>query len=454
MSEDSTADLPEEETEPPRIREFVEMILVAGMMALVLRCFLVEVFMIPTGSMEPTLQGASGQERESGDRIMVNKFYYQMHEVERFDVIVFRFPLNVTRNFIKRVVGKGPEYLRKYEGDIYTSPNSEGPFRIARKPLTTQEAIWIPVGELDWTVRIGESNVQNSLPDQPDDEWRVHYPGRIRDSERNPVDDLKLSARVSQLGEGEEMQMHLEEGPYRFTLDVQTESESELRIRNRRSGEVEDKRPVEAGDVLNGEEDRVDLFVYDGQVGVQINGTHLLTHNYRSTLEEHRSYPDGIPPYSDAPAEGLEELPGPGIRGSSGNLRVLDLELSRDLYYWWGEDPSRNFSAEEGPVFVPENRYLTIGDNINDSRDSRKWKQHRVVLENGREHIFDKRDWDRARQRNADFVVDRFGNRVPLPGREEIRETETRPLRFIRESLLVGKPLWVFWPYHRIQRIY
>jgi signal peptidase I len=90
------------------VREYAESILVAIAVALTLRAFVVEAFKIPTGSMIPTLQ--------VGDHIFVNKFTYgpaipwtqkrfwSHMPPERGDVIVFAYPEDPEKDFIKRVV--------------------------------------------------------------------------------------------------------------------------------------------------------------------------------------------------------------------------------------------------------------------------------------------------------------------------------------------------------------
>jgi len=63
----------------------------------VIRTFVVQAFKIPSGSMLPTLQ--------IGDHILVNKFVYYFWPIQRGDIIVFKFPQDESRDFIKRVVG-------------------------------------------------------------------------------------------------------------------------------------------------------------------------------------------------------------------------------------------------------------------------------------------------------------------------------------------------------------
>ena len=83
------------------IRETIESILIALILALAVRTFIVQAFKIPSGSMRPTLL--------EGDRILVNKFLYRFKEPKRGDVIVFKYPEDPKRDFIKRLASKGSE---------------------------------------------------------------------------------------------------------------------------------------------------------------------------------------------------------------------------------------------------------------------------------------------------------------------------------------------------------
>ena len=93
------------------IKEWVEPILVAIVLAIFIRTFFVQAFKIPTGSMRDTLL--------EGDRILVNKLIYRFKEPERGDIIVFRYPLDPSRDFIKRLIAVGGETVEIRNYDVY-----------------------------------------------------------------------------------------------------------------------------------------------------------------------------------------------------------------------------------------------------------------------------------------------------------------------------------------------
>lgn len=106
------------------IREWIESIVIAFVLAMFIRTFFIQAFKIPSGSMRPTLL--------EGDRLMVNKIRYGpkipftkdkrlpgLTKPQRGDVIVFVYPVDPSRDFIKRLVGLPGETVEIREGDIY-----------------------------------------------------------------------------------------------------------------------------------------------------------------------------------------------------------------------------------------------------------------------------------------------------------------------------------------------
>jgi len=192
---------------PSGIRETVESVVVAFVLAFLFRTFEAEAFVIPTGSMAPTLMGrhkdlycpvcghefqisasdttdprdnstkeavvnggtcpfcrrpvdlrAGNPQHESypsfnGDRILVAKFPYMFNEPERWDVIVFRYPGDATTNFIKRLVGLPGETIQIHHGDLWIR-GAEGTYRIARKSPEKLRAMLRPVFDNDVAPRV------------------------------------------------------------------------------------------------------------------------------------------------------------------------------------------------------------------------------------------------------------------------------------------------------------
>jgi len=116
---------------PSAVRSVVEWVAVIGgalLVALVIKTFLIQAFFIPSGSMETTL--------DIGDRVLVNKLSYQLHDVNRGDVVVFEtaegegecgLPVNQAaaaeaqtgiRDLIKRVIATGGETVEGRDGQV------------------------------------------------------------------------------------------------------------------------------------------------------------------------------------------------------------------------------------------------------------------------------------------------------------------------------------------------
>jgi signal peptidase I len=111
-------------------RELVETIIVALGIALVIRFFVVEVYWVEGSSMEASLH--------NGERVLVNKFLYKTHirGPEPGDVIVFQYPRQPDRDFIKRVVAVGGDTVEIRAGKVYINKQ---PFIEAPSALVSDE---------------------------------------------------------------------------------------------------------------------------------------------------------------------------------------------------------------------------------------------------------------------------------------------------------------------------
>ncbi|HYE60893.1 MAG TPA: S26 family signal peptidase [Phycisphaerales bacterium] len=200
------------EQQPTQIKETITSIIIAFAMAFVFRGFVIEAFVIPTGSMAPTLLGAhmrykspySGYEwttgpkeyldqtgtvpapiqtgvnvndpmtgqplparntpRLWGDRIFVMKYLYSIYDPKRWDVVVFKNPTDPGINYIKRLIGLPNEMVAMIDGDVFVQPVAPGEqvnpeerlwggnkWRVARKPEAAQRAMWQPIFSSEYT---------------------------------------------------------------------------------------------------------------------------------------------------------------------------------------------------------------------------------------------------------------------------------------------------------------
>jgi signal peptidase I len=192
------------------VRETVESIVVAFILAFLFRTFEAEAFVIPTGSMAPTLMGAhkdiecptcgywyqAGASSEAedvarqrgfrgpgedvvaatcpmcrfttdvdprspdgqryptygGDRILVTKFTFEFAEPRRWDVTVFKYPGGAETNYIKRLVGLPGETVRLWHGDLYIRPPGGDGFHLERRTPRKLQAMAQIVYDNDYVV--------------------------------------------------------------------------------------------------------------------------------------------------------------------------------------------------------------------------------------------------------------------------------------------------------------
>ncbi|MBF0592124.1 MAG: signal peptidase I [Nitrospirae bacterium] len=107
------------------VREYVESIVTALLLALLIRAFVIQAFKIPSGSMIPTLL--------VGDHILVKKFSYGIqipftdkkilvfNSPQRGEVVVFKFPEDTSRDFIKRVIAREGDVVEIKQKKLYVN---------------------------------------------------------------------------------------------------------------------------------------------------------------------------------------------------------------------------------------------------------------------------------------------------------------------------------------------
>ncbi len=144
------------------VREYFESIVIAVILALFVRTWAVQAFKIPTGSMENNLL--------IGDHLLVNKFVFApslgageravlpMREIRRGDIVVFKYPDEPDRDFIKRVIGLPGESLELRNKRVYVNgtPLEESYVHFLDPEGHSQEVTSFDVRERYGPVRVPE----------------------------------------------------------------------------------------------------------------------------------------------------------------------------------------------------------------------------------------------------------------------------------------------------------
>ena len=232
------------------IANTLEWLITAFMLAFIFRAFIMEAFRIPTGSMADTLKGAHyrlrccqcgykydyGFEPQrfnlpqdtiphgyikpfhsrcsscgyyqptggamqiiNGDRILVLKCIYQFFEPQRWDVVVFKNPLDPSINYIKRLIARPEETVEIIDGDIYIDG------QISRKPPKVQNELWMPVYDNDYQpVRPREGLFNGHFWQQPfniaGSKWEIDKADRRKFRLSSPSDQINYLSYDSSAG--------------------------------------------------------------------------------------------------------------------------------------------------------------------------------------------------------------------------------------------------------------
>jgi signal peptidase I len=445
---------------PGFVRDNLEAFAVAIALALVVRHYCLEAFRIPTNSMMPTLLGDDSHPRQGGDRILVDKAAYLRRDPRRFETVVFQYPLNRGRNFIKRLVGLPGEWLRIDDGDIWTSRDEGATWRIERKPRGVQETLFFPFypapvespayfsaggnwqcgsgwradergGRFDVDAR--ESARMRFLaalvPYSSDGIW-----GDVRaDDPKGGTGDARVSFRLAVEREGTLAIVLTEHGLEHRLVLAPDGSHAVITRPGGRAHRLPLDARVRAASTID-----VSFANVDDTLLIDIDGE-------EKTIE--------FPEPATAPYD--PQLFGTGVFGRHGialeaesiKATITQLRIDRDLHY-----------ADDGEWRIPRDNYFMLGDNTSRSKDSRKWKVAKAHLKNG-DVVAWETESDVPGQPSANFAEG--GDDAVILVRADV-DGLVRPIRngdverfernvaapFVSRDHLVGRAFAIFWPIH------
>ena len=459
-----------------------EWLITAFILAFVFRAFVMEAFRIPTGSMADTLKGAHFRLRcpqcgyrydhgftprdyglpedtvpsakvepprtrcpscgyywpnrfstlatdtpvADGDRILVLKCIYQFFEPKRWDVVVFKNPLDPHINYIKRLAGLPGERLEIIDGDVYVNG------KIARKPPKVQDELWMPVYNNDYQPARPNQGVfnghlwQQPFKNEPGSQWITTDPNtptllRLK----SPTDQIHTLVYDSSLGNDfRAAHAYDEVSEYRYMPYC---SDLMLRFYLRPSGSrarigiglskyethyrawVDLSGRMAIAKVSQDTEQILDSKPIGPPSTERFTCVQFANVDHRLILRfggEELTYDLGRDP-NDAGPRKRDISPEVRIFGA-GDLTLAHVAMCRDIHYTakkFANSPEQGRAIEGNPFTLAEDEYFMLGDNSPSSEDSR-W-------------------WDRPGQGNND---------------------ETYRQGIVPRDYLVGKALFVYWP--------
>lgn len=386
---------------------------------IIMRLFVLEPCQVSTSSMEPTLIG----DPITGDKILINKCFFSMN---RWDVVVFYYPLNTKKKFVKRLIGLPQEHVIIRNGNIFING------QIARKPFKIQQKLlynlfssnkddialfWTDFDE-QWQINqnfatLPETSsiawltyyngITNSyVPKQNGLWWKRSTPSYTVGGEEN-VGELELELDMIMKKQEGNFFIQIQENNYEFTLKLATPISSLTCYKNSVLWKTYEfsltKQPKYHIIMKN-----IDLLLQ-----VQINGKSCISVDYMQAL-------------SEIPLHTYHSVVQFG--GNKSEFIVDNITLKRDIYYL-GKD---SLYADENEWDVPNNSYFVLGDNPPKSNDSRYWKNY---------NLSNRTTSEEETQENNEIQNSYFSQNI----HQSSVETP-----FVQQDFMIGKALFIFWP--------
>ncbi|MHB9145153.1 MAG: signal peptidase I [Symbiobacteriia bacterium] len=122
------------------LRDVIEILVAALLIAIVIRTFIIEVTRVPTPSMVPSI--------EAGDRLLTDKLWFHISGLRHGDVVVFQPPFATTEPYVKRIIGLPGDRIAVRDGAVYRNGQPLNEPYLAEKPNYTRAEVTVPPGKM------------------------------------------------------------------------------------------------------------------------------------------------------------------------------------------------------------------------------------------------------------------------------------------------------------------